>query len=194
MSNLLFYTDDNIIGQSIQQYIIDNEKKITTLNYRPIVKGEDIFLADLVIINIIHKDISAGSTVALLNNIQKFLIHYTQLVLVIKSEISNLFRELLDFDDVVVLTEKSDLSDFSAIINGVSNYYDYQRLCSRRKLTSRELQVLRLIISCNDNKRIAMFLNITNKTVYSHISNIIKKLDMNNSLDMNKRINEMFYC
>ncbi|MFY7342247.1 hypothetical protein ACOTXT_22360, partial [Enterobacter cloacae complex sp. IR5422] len=31
MENILLYTDDNIIGQSIHDYMVDNEKNITTL-------------------------------------------------------------------------------------------------------------------------------------------------------------------
>jgi DNA-binding NarL/FixJ family response regulator len=47
--------------------------------------------------------------------------------------------------------------------------------------TARELQVLELIIACNNNKRIASLLNIDHKTVHSHRIHIMKKLGMNSS-------------
>src|SRR5258707_4741791 len=47
------------------------------------------------------------------------------------------------------------------------------------ELTSREIDVLRLIASGNANKRIADQLSITEETVKSHVSNILSKLGAN---------------
>ncbi len=59
MDSILLYTDDNIIGQSIHDYMIDRARDITTLKFQDIVKGVGASPAATVIINIIHKDISA---------------------------------------------------------------------------------------------------------------------------------------
>ncbi|ELV4871322.1 helix-turn-helix transcriptional regulator [Escherichia coli] len=194
MENILLYTDDNIIGQSIHDYMVDNEKNITTLNFQDMVKGVITPSTTTVIINTIHKDISAATTVALLNSLRKRLTHCALLVLIVKSDLSRLFRELLDIDTLLILNEKSPLSDFSAIINRPLTADGCQGLCTRRTLTSRELQVLELIIACNNNKRIALLLDIDHKTVHSHKVHIMKKLRMNNARIMNIRIVNMYRC
>lgn len=145
MKNTLLYTDDNIIGHSIHDYMIDNKKNITTLNFQDIVKGTSAPSTTTIIVNTIHKDISAATTVALLNTLRKRLTHCALLVLIVKSDLSRLFRELLYIDNILILNEKSSLSDFSAIINRPLTADGCQRLCTRRKLTARELQVLELI-------------------------------------------------
>lgn len=142
MKNTLLYTDDNIIGHSIHDYMIDNKKNITTLNFQDIVKGTSAPSTTTIIVNTIHKDISAATTVALLNTLRKRLTHCALLVLIVKSDLSRLFRELLYIDNILILNEKSSLSDFSAIINRPLTADVCQRLCTRRKLTARELQVL----------------------------------------------------
>ena len=194
MENILLYTDDNIIGQSIHDYMVDNEKNITTLNFQDMVKGVITPSTTTVIINTIHKDISAATTVALLNSLRKRLTHCALLVLIVKSDLSRLFRELLDIDNLLILNDESSLSDFSAIINRPLTADGCQGLCTRRTLTSRELQVLELIIACNNNKRIALLLDIDHKTVHSHKVQNTMKLRMNNSRIMNKRIVNMYRC
>ena len=194
MDSILLYTDDNIIGQSIHDYMIDRARDITTLKLQDIVKGVSTSPAATIIINIIHKDISAATTVALLNTLRKRLAHCALLVLIVKSELSSLFRELLDLENLLILTEKSSLADYSAIISRPSTAEGCQGLCTRRKLTARELQVLELIIACNNSKRIAVLLDIDHKTVNSHKVHIMKKLGMNNSRIMNKSIVNMYQC
>ena len=194
MENILLYTDDNIIGQSIHDYMVDNEKNITTLNFQDMVKGVITPSTTTVIINTIQKYISAATTVAMLNSLRKRLTHCALLVLIVKSDLSRLFRELLDIDNLLILNDESSLSDFSAIINRPLTADGCQGLCTRRTLTSRELQVLELIIACNNNKRIALLLDIDHKTVHSHKVHIMKKLGMNNSRIMNKRIVNMYRC
>ena len=194
MNSILIYTDDNIIGKSIHEYMIDNVKDITTLNLQDIVKGISALPTATVIINIIHKDISAGTMIALLNTLRIRLSRCTMLVLVVKSDLAPLCRELLYLDNLLILTDRSSLSDFSAIINRPLTADGCQGLCTRRTLTARELQVLELIIDCNNNKRIALLLDIDHKTVHSHKVHIMKKLGMNNSRIMNKRIVNMYRC
>ena len=80
MDSILLYTDDNIIGQAIHDYMIDRARRITTLNFQDIVKGICAPPTATVIINIIHKDISAATTVALLNTLRKRLTHCALLV------------------------------------------------------------------------------------------------------------------
>ena len=194
MDSILLYTDDNIIGQAIHDYMIDRARHITTLNFQDIIKGICAPPTATVIINIIHKDISAATTVALLNTLRKRLTHCALLVLIVKSELSSLFRELIDMDNLMILTEKSSLSDYSAILSKPLTAEGCQALCTQRRLTARELQVLELIIACNNSKRIAALLDIDHKTVHSHRVHIMKKLGMNCSRIMHKSIVNMYHC
>ncbi|MBP1520347.1 LuxR family transcriptional regulator, partial [Enterococcus faecalis] len=72
--------------------MIDNKKNITTLNFQDIVKGTSAPSTTTIIVNTIHKDISAATTVALLNTLRKRLTHCALLVLIVKSDLSRLFR------------------------------------------------------------------------------------------------------
>ena len=46
------------------------------------------------------------------------------------------------------------------------------------ELTRREIEVLRMIAAGSSNKEIASVLNISERTVKNHISNIFKKIDV----------------
>jgi DNA-binding NarL/FixJ family response regulator len=100
--------------------------------------------------------------------------------------------ELLDLENLLILTEKSS-SDYSAIISRPSTAEGCQGYAPP-KADRQELQVLELIIACNNNKRIAVLLDIDHKTVHSHKVHIMKKLGMNNSRIMNKSIVNMYQC
>lgn len=194
MSNLLFYTDDNLIGQSILHYMVDNEINITTRSYQEIAGRTCVPQAGTIIINVIHKDISAARTVALLNRLRMYLTHCTLIVLIVKSDLASLCRELLDLENVLILTENASCSDLSAIVKHPLTARECQRLYTRRKLTTREHQVLALLIASHNSKQIAELLNIDYKTAHTHRASIMRKLGMNNSQVMNKSIVNMFRC
>ncbi|MHD0622515.1 LuxR C-terminal-related transcriptional regulator, partial [Citrobacter koseri] len=90
--------------------------------------------------------------------------------------------------------ENASCSDLSAIFKHPLTAREYQRLYTRRKLTTREQQVLALMIANHNNKQIAELLNIDYKTAHTHRASIMRKLGMNNSQMMNKRIVNMFRC
>ncbi len=194
LNNILLYTDDNIIGQSIHDYLSDIHQDITQASYQDIVQGGVAPLAETVLFNMIHKDISAADTVVLLNKLRFHFSRCTLLVLMVKSDIANLCRELIDLENLLILTEKSSLDAFSAITRTQDETPQTRYLRTQRKLTARELQVLELIIACNNNKRIASLLNIDHKTVHSHRIHIMKKLGMNSSQVMHKQIVNMNHC
>ncbi|OMP94824.1 MULTISPECIES: helix-turn-helix transcriptional regulator [Raoultella] len=194
MESILLYTDDNLIGQSIQRYMIDNDKNITALSYQNIMQGEALPQAKIVIFNVIHKDISAADTVHLLNKLRFCLARCVRLVLIVRSDIAGLFRELIFLENLIILTEKSSLNDFSDITNVPTAAADYRFLLTHKKLSVREIQVLELIMASYNNKRIAAVLHIDHKTVHSHRIHIMKKLGMDSSRIMNKKIVTMYQC
>jgi hypothetical protein len=85
--------------------------KITTFRYQDITQGQSP-LSGIVIFNVIHKDFSAADTMLLLNDMRWCLLHCTRLILVVRSDIASLFRELINIDNTMILTEKTPLHDF----------------------------------------------------------------------------------
>ena len=94
--------------------MVDNNKNVTTFRYQDITQGAIAPLSGIVIFNVIHKDFSAADTMLLLNDMRWCLLHCTRLILVVRSDIANLFRELINIDNTMILTEKTPLHDFYA--------------------------------------------------------------------------------
>ena len=130
----------------------------------------------------------------MLNRLKMYLMHCTMLVLIVKSDLASLCRELLELENVLILTENLSFSDLSAIFKHSLSVSECQRLYTRRKLSPREQQVLALLIASYNSKQIAELLNIAHKTAHAHRASIMRKLDMHNSQVMNKRIVNMFRC
>ena len=84
LNNILLYTDDNIIGQSIHDYLSDIHRispgQLSGHRARGVAP-----LAETVIFNMIHKDISAADTVVLLNKLRFHFSRCTLLVLMVKA-------------------------------------------------------------------------------------------------------------
>ncbi|MGE0969254.1 LuxR C-terminal-related transcriptional regulator [Klebsiella sp. WOUb02] len=194
MESIFMYTDDNLIGQSIHRYMIDNNKNVITLSYHNIMRGETLPQAKIIIFNVIHKDISAANMVRLLNKMRFCLARCVRLVLIVRSDIAGLCRELIFLENLLILTEKSSLNDFSESTKVPTSAVDYRFMLTHKKLSVRELQVLELLMASYNNKRIATLLNIDHKTVHSHRIHIMKKLGMDSSRVMNKKIVTMYQC
>lgn len=191
MDRISLYTDDNLIGQSIHRYMIDNNKNISVFRYQDIAQKAGMPFAGIVIINVIHQDISAGETMSRLNMLRGYLLNCSRLILVVKSDIADLCLELIGIDNVLILTEKSSLGDFYLATSTPRNG---RQAPAQKKLSARELQVLELTMSCHNNKRIATLLDIDHKTVHSHKMHIMKKLGMDNSRMMNQKIVNLYQC
>lgn len=94
----MLYTNDNLIGHSIYHYLIDSHENITRLGYGDVIHEKHLPLAQTVIFNLINKDISAIRIVDLLNALRLSLQRCQQPVLVVKSDIVALCRELITID------------------------------------------------------------------------------------------------
>lgn len=157
MDRIFLYTDDNLIGQSIHRYLVDNNKNITIFRYQDITRGAIAPLSGIVIFNAIHKDFSAADTMLLLNDMRWRLLHCARLILVVRSDIASLFRELINIDNTMILTEKTPLHDFYRAVSAPADDGDFS---VPKKLSARERQVLELTLTCHNNKKIATLLNI----------------------------------
>lgn len=74
--------------------------------------------------------------------------------------------------------------DASRLYIIVSRTKDIDHLKTLYKITDRELEVIRQLAIGKTNKDIAAFLNITNKTIESHIANIYNKLLIKNRIEL----------
>ncbi|ENE4772282.1 LuxR C-terminal-related transcriptional regulator [Klebsiella variicola] len=190
----MLYTNDNLIGHSIYHYLIDSHENIIRLGYGDVIHGKHLPLAQTVIFNLINKDISAIRIVDLLNALRLSLQRCQQPVLVVKSDIVALCRELITIDNAMIISEKSPLSLFSSIVNRAEGASELPPRRLRKQLSPRECQILELLIANNNNKRIAALLGIAHKTVHSHRIHIMQKLGIDNSRAMNQRIAALHQC
>lgn len=108
----MLYSNDNLIGHSIYHYLIDSHENTTRLGYGDVIHGKHLPLAQTVIFNLINKDISAIRIVDLLNALRLSLQRCQQPVLVVKSDIAGLCRELITVDNAMIISEKCPLSFF----------------------------------------------------------------------------------
>ncbi|HIE9243864.1 TPA: transcriptional regulator MrkI [Klebsiella variicola subsp. variicola] len=194
MDSILLYTNDNLIGHSIYHYLIDSHENITRLGYGDVIHEKHLPLAQTVIFNLINKDISAIRIVDLLNALRLSLQRCQQPVLVVKSDIVALCRELITIDNAMIISEKSPLSLFSSIVKCAEGASELPPRRLRKQLSPRECQILELLIANNNNKRIAALLGIAHKTVHSHRIHIMQKLGIDNSRAMNQRIAALHQC
>nr|VXZ92489.1 Uncharacterised protein [Klebsiella pneumoniae] len=108
----MLYTNDNLIGHSIYHYLIDSHENATRLSYADVIHEKHLPLAQTIIFNLINKDISAIRIVDLLNALRLSLLRCQQPVLMVKSDIVGLCRELINFDNAMIISEKSPLTLF----------------------------------------------------------------------------------
>ncbi|MCJ5639386.1 LuxR family transcriptional regulator [Klebsiella pneumoniae] len=114
--------------------------------------------------------------------------------LMVKSDIVGLCRELINFDNAMIISEKSPLTLFSSIVQRAKGVSELPPRGLRKQLSPRECQILELLIANNNNKRIAALLGIAHKTVHSHRIHIMQKLGIDNSRTMNQRIAALHQC
>lgn len=133
--------------------------------------------------------------IEVLEEIKKRKIDVKVLILTVHDEVEYLLKAVDIGVDGYILKDSESVELKKAINVIVSNKESYiqpklipllnKRLVSRDKdrdkmeaLTARELEVLILLANGMLNKEIAMQLNISERTVKNHISNIFKKIDV----------------
>jgi len=66
------------------------------------------------------------------------------------------------------------------------NGHGERRADNLRRITDREREVLRLIALGDSNKRIAMVLNLSVKTIEKHRANLMRKLSLHNTASVTR--------
>lgn len=146
----MLYTNDNLIGHSIYHYLIDSHENATRLSYADVIHEKHLPLAQTIIFNLINKDISAIRIVDLLNALRLSLLRCQQPVLMVKSDIVGLCRELINFDNAMIISEKSPLTLFSSIVQRAKGVSELPPRGLRKQLSPRECQILELLIANNN--------------------------------------------
>ncbi len=193
MDSILLYTNDNLIGHSIYHYLIDSHENATRLSYADVIHEKHLPLAQTIIFNLINKDISAIRIVDLLNALRLSLLRCQQPVLMVKSDIVGLCRELINFDNAMIISEKSPLTLFHLSSSAPKASANCRREDCANSFHHGSVRS-ELLIANNNNKRIAALLGIAHKTVHSHRIHIMQKLGIDNSRTMNQRIAALHQC
>ena len=176
---LLFEMDDdiNVVGEAGDGY--------ECLNYANKTQP-DIILLDINMPNL--------DGLQVLNIIKSQKMKCKVIVLTIHNEVEYLIKALDEGCDGYILKD----SDFDTLKKAILSVYKGEtyiepslvpllnvRLAERdlmrdktKELTSREIEVLKMIAAGSSNKEIASVLNISERTVKNHISNIFKKIDV----------------
>lgn len=150
-------------------------------------------------VDILIQDIKFGKDHAkdFINDIKKDYENLKILILSSISDASTINSFTKKADGYILKTEP--ITEILKGIQSVSNNQFYLSLGAKKKvisnqyddyipLTSRETEVLRLIMKEQSNKQIAGILEISDKTVEMHRSNIYLKLDVNNLTGMIKKV------
>ena len=72
------------------------------------------------------------------------------------------------------------------VVSGYVNGHGERRADNLRRITDREREVLRLIALGDSNKRIAMVLNLSVKTIEKHRANLMRKLSLHNTASVTR--------
>ena len=197
MSNIkVMITDDHVLMREGIRHLLEFDGSIEVIaeaadgdeclkkleNVKP-----DVLLLD---INMPNKN-----GIEVLEEIRKNKIEVKVLILTVHNEIEYLLKAVDIGVDGYILKD-SESSELKSAINSILNGENYiqpslipalnSRLVNRDidkekilSLTKRELEVLIQVANGMFNKEIAMNLNISERTVKNHISNIFKKIDVN---------------
>lgn len=193
--NIAIVDDHNVVREGIKQLLeIDGDIKVIGEARDGI---ECLQMLEEIIPDVLLLDINMPNMNGLqvLDNIKKSDIKVKVLILTIHNEVEYLIKAVNIGVDGYVLKD-SDSSDLKKAICAVYNGDTYiqpnltpllkesLRKKAERKarefdlLTKRELQVLELLSEGLLNKEIAFKLEISEKTVKNHISNIFKKINV----------------
>jgi len=138
------------------------------------------FYPDLVLINMLNLD--QKELIKIVTNIKRKRSNI--LIFLLDNNLINLDNSIIDKIDQIVLVS----NDFNNFYKSIKKYLnsdkiDYVEEASRNykfhNLTNRELDVMELISKGKSNREIANDLIISERTVKNHVSNILKKLSVN---------------
>ncbi|MEZ3984979.1 LuxR C-terminal-related transcriptional regulator, partial [Klebsiella variicola] len=92
---------------------------------------------------------------------------------------------------VIAIPMSESLENIKSMISREINKYTPQRANKKEKLTPREKNILYLTSLGWSNKEIALILDVSNKTIFSHKRKIMDKVNLKRPNQMNKVLSEL---
>lgn len=184
---MLMYGNEDMVGCSVSTYLKSMNAEVKYLPWQVMMDQANRSHHKIMIFNIISHENSYAEFVNYLNK-NRFKIYDRMVVIIADSVLAKLCIELLYVEKAIVLTDKSPLHDFSRLPKLASGYWNPRLFRSQKRLTDREQQVLSLLVNGYSPKEISSLVSLSYKTIQSHKMNIILKLGVANSTELNKLI------
>lgn len=185
MSAVKIYTSDNILGRAIQSYFCSIVDDVSTLDSQKFIETEPGFSTDIKLVNLISSHPSPRDIINHINT--KFFVDNNQIfIIVVDSRDMTICKNITINKGVVILDLNTPLSFYDNIIKTHSSTSKSTK--QKNKLTLKERTILSLLLNGNSIANISIRLQCTLKTIYTHRTNIIKKINFKNTMELNKSI------
>lgn len=184
---MLMCGNEDWVGSSVSTYLKSKNADVTTVPWQLMMDNSVHYHRRMMIFNIISHEQSYADFVSYLNK-NRFKVYDNAVVVIADSSLAKLCIELLCVEKVVVLTDKSPLRDFGRLASLTRECWNPRLFRSQKRLTDREQQILSLLVNGYSPKEIADLVSLSYKTIQTHKMNIIDKLALANSAELNKLI------
>lgn len=185
MISVKIYTADNILGRAIQSYFYSIFDHVFTSDSINLSETEPEFSTDMIFINLISSQLSPLKTIKQINTKTLGDDDMTFIIIVDSRDII-ICRNILINKKNVVLDLNTPLSYYADIIKKHTSLYE--GIKQNNKLTRKERAILLLLLEGLSVANISIRLQCNSKTIYTHRTNIIKKLKFTNAMELNKSI------
>lgn len=116
---------------------------------------------------------------------------YEVVIILVDSDYIDFYRSLINHPYVIAIPVSESLENIKSMISREINKYTPQRANKKEKLTPREKNILYLTSLGWSNKEIALILDVSNKTIFSHKRKIMDKVNLKRPNQMNKVLSEL---
>ncbi|EPP9831811.1 TPA: response regulator transcription factor, partial [Klebsiella pneumoniae] len=116
---------------------------------------------------------------------------YEVVIILVDSDYIDFYRSLINHPYVIAIPMSESLENIKSMISREINKYTPQRANKKEKLTPREKNILYLTSLGWSNKEIALILDVSNKTIFSHKRKIMDKVNLKRPNQMNKVLSEL---
>lgn len=189
---MLLCGSDDFFGYGIYSYLKGIGVKIENLNCLDIAYPLSQHQSDTIIFNIISNKYAYSYFIDYLNK-NRFRTYKSFVVVMVDNLVSRLCAELLYMEKFIVLTDKSSLHDFAQLAMLASGRWQ-PRMSHKKILTYKEQKILKLFVDGYSIRDISNLLGRDYKTIHTHRKNIILKLGLSNSFELNRLIAKFNYC
>lgn len=184
---MLMSGSDDITGSCLLAWLESQYARVNDVPWRDLATNSAGYRQRTMIFNLTGHEEPLANVVRCLNK-NRQRISGNRVVILADNDLAKLCTELLSLEQVGVLTDKSPLCDFSRLLSPEAVCWNPRLSRSQKKLTDREQEVLSLLVKGYAPKEISTLIGLKYKTVQTHKMNIIVKLKLANSAELNKLI------